>query len=85
MTDTPPHIRQIQVDIILSKTPTERAMMGLDMIDSVYEIVKNSILELHPGISRGELIGKIFRRYYSDTFTEAQLTAIENQIIAFHQ
>lgn len=41
MTDTPDFVYQKQFDIIFSKTPSERFLMGFEMMDSVRQIGEN--------------------------------------------
>ena len=55
MNDTSPAAHKKQLEIIMSKTPQERFMMGIEMMDSVYAIVKKSILQQNPDISSDEL------------------------------
>ena len=43
MDDTSPEMRKKQREIILSKTPQERFLMGLQMMEDAREIVLNSI------------------------------------------
>lgn len=72
MKDTPQHIIEIQRKLIHSKTEEERSMMGADMIDSVYDMVKNQIIEEEPGLSKKELKAKIFLRLHQNDFSEQQ-------------
>jgi hypothetical protein len=50
--------------------------MGFEMIDSVYAIVKNAILEKHPELSEREAIVEIFKRYYANEFSEHEIEQI---------
>lgn len=85
MNDTFDDIRKKQLEIILSKTPSERFMMGADMCDSVYLIVRNRIANENPDYSEGEIVAAIFRRYYSDCFSEEDLLKISKSIHDFHK
>lgn len=76
MKDTTEEAEKIQLEIILSKTNEERFLMGIEMIDSVRQIVANSIREKHPGISETELKVEMFRRYYENDFTPEQMADI---------
>lgn len=76
MRDTTPDARKIQAEIILAKTESERNEMGLHMIDDVYHIVKNSILEKNPTLSAADLTVEIFKRYYMHEFSEAEVERI---------
>lgn len=80
MLDTTLDAQQKQLEIILSKRDSERAMMGVDMIDSVYQAVKKSIQNQHPEYSERELIGALFVRYYKNEFVKADLLKIVEEI-----
>ncbi|CAN5402650.1 hypothetical protein BH10BAC3_BH10BAC3_11780 [soil metagenome] len=82
--DTPDEIIMLQRNIILSKPVKERAAMGIDMINSVYTAVKNSISKAYPNATNGELVAMTFERYYSNDFTAEKLSEIKQAIIAFH-
>ena len=55
-------------------------MMGVDMIDTTYEIVSRSLLIQNPGISKRELTALIFKRYYRNDFPPEVVEAIMLQI-----
>ncbi len=76
MLDTPKEIQDKQLEIILSKTPEERIKMGFDMINFAFKTVKNSIIYSNPKISKRELSIEIFKRFYSDCFSEERLNDI---------
>ena len=76
MNDTSPAAHKKQLEIIMSKTPQERFMMGIEMMDSVYAIVKKSILQQNPNISSDELQVAIFKRYYRKDFSPELLERI---------
>ena len=84
MLDTSEAVRKQQVKIILSKTPQERAMMGVDMIDTAYSMIKNTIIRENPEISQGELIAKIFYRYYRREFLPSESERIMQAIETAH-
>lgn len=48
MNDTPEHIRKIQYDIIMAKTPEERFMMDIEIMEDVRRMVEGSIREQNP-------------------------------------
>jgi hypothetical protein len=81
MRDTSPDIRKKQAGIILAKSEPQRNEMGFEMIDSVYAIVKNSILEKNPGLRGRELIVEIFKRYYANDFSEDEVKQIVQGIL----
>ena len=76
MNDTTPAAHKKQLEIIMSKTPQERFMMGLEMVDSVYTMVGNSIRQQNPNLSPAELQVAIFKRYYRKDFSPELLERI---------
>lgn len=84
MTDTPDFIYQKQFDIIFSKTPKERFLMGFEMIESVKRIVENSIRREKPAISDLDLRVAVFKRYYQNDFPPVQLEKIAAALFAYH-
>jgi hypothetical protein len=76
MNDTTAEARKKQLQIILSKTPEERSLLGCDMIDSTYFIVKNSIVQENPEYSEREIVAAIFERYYRNDFSREKLDEI---------
>lgn len=69
MEDTPTHIHQKQLEIILSKTMQERLAMGLQMMEDTRLIVMRGIRQQNPGISETEVKIEFIKRYYKDDFT----------------
>lgn len=84
MTDTSDFIYQKQFDIIFSKSPKERFLMGFEMIESVKRIVENSIRREKPGISNLDLRVAVFKRYYQNDFSPLQLEKIAAALFAYH-
>lgn len=80
MKDTPKHIVEMQRNMIHSKTEEERFLMGADMIDSVYEMVKNQIIEESPELSEQEIRAKLFLRFYQNDFSEQEKEKIVEHI-----
>lgn len=76
MRDTTAEMEKLQAEIILSKSESERNEMGFEMIDAVYAIVKNAILEENPALSERELTAEIFKRYYAHEFSEGEIELI---------
>ncbi|MCH2449335.1 MAG: hypothetical protein MK198_04245 [Gracilimonas sp.] len=79
MKDTPQDILDIQREIIHSKTDEERSLMGAEMVDSVYEMIRSRIKEEGPELSEKEVTAKVFLRYYQKEFSNKQ----KEQIAAF--
>jgi hypothetical protein len=84
MTDTTEEARLKQLEIIYSKTPQERFLMGVEMIDSVRSIVESSIRSEKPGISNADLAAAVFKRYYLNDFPPDELEEIARQIREYH-
>lgn len=82
--DTPQHIYDEQMRIVLSKTESERIEMGFEMCAEVYNVVKNSIVSQSPNIGKADLAVAIFRRYYQNDFTEFELKEICESIRDYH-
>lgn len=64
LTDTPEHIHKKQLEVIFSKSPEERFLMGLQMTEGVRQIVINSIKIANPSMSESDLKIEFIRRYY---------------------
>ena len=84
MNDTSPKMRNKQLEVILSKTSSERAMMGIYIIDSVKKIVTNSIRNKHPEYTELELKVAVFRRYYKNDFSEEQMEKIIESMRSYY-
>ena len=80
MLDTSEEFRKKQAEIILTKLPEERVRMGIEMIDSVYFTVKNSIKSLHPTYTEKEVAAELFRRYYKDDFSPEKVEEVMERI-----
>jgi hypothetical protein len=78
MNDTTTAAHAQQLAIIYAKTPHERAMMGIEMIDTVRQIVENSIRVKEPNISPKDLLIAVIKRYYVTDFSEIELSKIIN-------
>lgn len=76
MKDTTQEAHKKQLEIILSKTAHERAMMGVDMMESTYKIVKQSIKNDNPQFNEREVIAELFSRYYKNDFSDNELRRI---------
>jgi predicted helicase len=72
MKDTSRQITDMQRKLIHSKTEEERSLMGAEMIDSVYEMVKKQIMKEEPRLSKQEVQAKLFLRFYKNDFSEQQ-------------
>jgi hypothetical protein len=84
MTDTPRFIYQKQFDIIFSKPPQERFLMGFEMMDSVRQIVENSIRRQNPTISDIDIRIAVFKQYYQNDFPPSQLEKIAQAFMDYY-
>lgn len=85
MNDTTPEARQKQLSIIFSKSPEERFLMGIEMIDYVYMVVENSIKAENPNISLIDLKIAVFKRYYGKEFSKEEMVRIEDSMRNYYQ
>jgi len=76
MNDTTPEAWKKQHEIMLAMSMKQRFMEGIDMIDFTRRLVETGIRRHNSGISDVELKIEVFKRYYKDEFTEAQLNEI---------
>ena len=76
MQDTPEEILKIQQAIFMRKTPSERFMMGIEMIEEVIKLVEASIRTSSPGISDLDLKIERFKRFYSNDFSTQEMNNI---------
>jgi hypothetical protein len=76
MTDTTAAARAQQLAIIYNKTAHERAMMGIEMINTVREVIENTIRTKEPQISQKDLLIAVIKRYYAREFTDIELSKI---------
>lgn len=80
MKDTPRHISEMQAKIIHSKTNEVRSIMGAEMVDSVYKMVKERLKEESPGLTEKEITAKVFLRFYQNEFSEQEKELIVDSI-----
>ena len=66
--DTPRHVMDMQIAIVMKKTPLERLKMGTDMIDFGYEMLKRQIIANNKNIPDNLLKFEIVKALYSDLF-----------------
>ena len=85
MTDTPNFIRKKQIDIFLSKSESDRWLLGFGMIDEVWNSIKDKIRADNPHFTQAELMVELFKWYYKKDFTTAQLNQIVLKLQQYHQ
>lgn len=85
MSDTSPEIHQKQLEVIFSKTPEERFIIGAELTDLCREIVENSIRQQNPDISEIDLKVEVLKRYYSKEFSAEELNKIIKSLREYHK
>ncbi|MEX0720544.1 MAG: hypothetical protein WD059_07740 [Balneolaceae bacterium] len=80
MNDTTKKAHEKQLEIIMFKTPSERAMMGIEMTDSIYRLVRNTIKKENPGLDEREVTAELFLRYYRNEFSEKEKQRITTHL-----
>ena len=76
MKDTLPEIKKLQLEIMLSKSESERFRIGDELNTFGRKVLENSILLEYPGISEIELKIKVLRRCYSTFYSPDELDKI---------
>ena len=72
MKDTSKSVHQKQMEIIFSKTPAERFMMGIEMCRAARQMVEAGIKRNQQNISKEELTYAVFKRYYPSLVAESE-------------
>lgn len=75
--DTPQHVMEMQISIVLKKTPLERLMMCAEMTDFSYEMLKRQIIAKNNTISDNRLKFEIIKALYPDCFSEEEMARID--------
>ena len=75
--DTPRHVMEMQISIVLQKTPLERLMMCCEMTDFSYEMLKRQIIARDNTISDNRLKFEIIKSLYPDCFSEEEMARID--------
>ena len=76
MTDTSPEIEKIQLEIMLSKSESERFRIGDELNAFGRKVLENSIRREFPGISEIDLKIELFRRCYVSYFSQDEIDRI---------
>jgi hypothetical protein len=64
MNDTTPEMHKFQYDLIMSKTPSERFVLGLEMVESGRELMIAGIKAQKPDIKENEIILELLKRQF---------------------
>jgi hypothetical protein len=81
MRDTPDDVEARLFTLYAGLTPGERLRMACSMFDTAVALIKAGILHEQPEITEPKLREAIFRRLYSDCFTQEEM----QRIIAYLQ
>lgn len=76
MKDTYEEMKTKQLEFLLSKTPQERFLIGIRMIEDGINIVRQSIINNNPDISEQELKKLVFKRCYANDFSDQEMKQI---------
>jgi len=64
MNDTTSEMHKYQYDLMMSKTPSERFVMGLEMVESGREFMIAGIKAQKPDIKENEIILELLKRQF---------------------
>ena len=76
MTDSTPEILKKQLEIILSKSESERFRIGDELNTFGRKVLENSIRQEYPGISEIDLKIEVFKRIYTPFYSTYELDRI---------
>jgi len=76
MKDTPIDILEMQRNILLNKTDSEKFIMSIDMYETSKAFVRSSIRNENHALSEKELHKEVFRRFYKNDFSDSEMKKI---------
>lgn len=76
MTDTPPDIYIIQLELFLSKSDSERFQVCEDLIVFGRNIIESDIIQKNKSLSDVDLKVEVFKRCYANQFNPEELNRI---------
>lgn len=82
MHDTSLAIAEKMREMIRSKTPLERLMMGCSMYETSRHLIKCSILASNPSISQMDLRKELFLKFYRNDFSPEECERITQYLQA---
>jgi hypothetical protein len=85
MDDTPPKIKQLYDEMLLSKTPQDRLRMASRMYDSFRKLSMAELLNKRQEIAPSQLRAEIFSRIYGNDFSSADKDRIMQRILDSQQ
>ena len=76
MTDTPPETEKIQLEIMLSKSESERFRIGDELNAFGRKVLESSIRQKYPGISEIDLKAEVLKICYSSFYSPDEFERI---------
>jgi len=80
MDDTPENIKQLYMQMLMSKSPSERFMMAVRMFDTAKKLVVAGILRGNPDINEPQLRAEIFLKMYGNEFSHQERERIMRKL-----
>ncbi len=80
MNDTPPHIQNKQLEILMNRSDSEKLQSLLDLTDFSRSIILDQFRENHPEWGERELVAELFKTMYKDFFDRDTLERISSLI-----
>ena len=80
MSDTPPEVQRIYLEMLLARSGSERLHMGCDLFSTSRELVIASLGNKNPE----EIREHLFLRFYGSEFTPVERTRILSSIRAYN-
>lgn len=84
MNDTSPEMRKKQSEVIFKMTEKERFEQGIEMINFGRMIVENSIEQTQPNLSAIDFKIEVFKRYYKNDFSVAEMENIKKAFYDYY-
>lgn len=81
MLDTTLEMQEKQLEIFFSKSERERVVMGINMTDFAYKVVRNSVIAQNEMFTEREVAAEVFRRFYENDFSKEELSKIIEAIL----
>lgn len=76
MNDTNPEIAALFRKLMMEKSGEQRLIMGCSMYDAAKQIVRSSIYNSRPGITKEQMRKEIFIRFYGQEFSQSDTDRI---------
>ena len=76
MRDTPPDVDKKIQEMLQSRSPKKRMIMGCSLYDFAKQLVVNSLLQDDPHLSQNVLRRELFLRFYGNEFDSTRRSKI---------